>query len=953
MRESSRAGSPPASSSLTGRALAAKQLAALEEASGGLIEVLEESTGSGVPFVVSVETDGIQRGPGIKVRARERFRIYVTDHFPFSYPSVFSDHRRWAGTAHVQWGSSLCLYAAGSVEWNASDGMRGFFDRLVIWLENAAAGTLDPDDRPLHPPATSTSATAGRLIVHPDLADTTPWHDNTAAAPVTGATSTEPIGEQTKELTGKQNDGRAANGLVYAWCTRDSDRYEVLEWLTLDDVVDRVGADEFAATDGRGRRLFVMPLLMIDTDLGWEYPTTAKALVRNLELAGYERRDLLDQIVWGVRINRLIRMAEDVDNDEEVAGSETDGRPGHDADILDVGFVGSDPVLFGLATPSRRVDGVRLPHIVAWKIDAIGRAAADLTRQLKGVANPSAELTTQINDLAQGWIDGARISWVQVHEMRPEVTRRRDDGSSGAWLRGRRVLLLGAGAIGSVVAEHAVRADVQRLVAVDNGVVAPGILVRQPFYDDDIGEYKVDALADRLNRIGRLPVVTPVVGNCHGLFLTGSVGGPDGFVFDPQEFDLIIDATADAGTRAVIERVRAATPAAWPPIVTTLLGHRATRGLAVVAGTGASSSSHELLRRFVVRGLGRAAWADLIDDFFPDPPRTEMFFPEPGCSEPTFVGSASDVMALASTMLAHALDAVAQLSGSQAGPETGSAACSRMRVAGFRLPSAALDESHRNGVEEMSWQDDLVARDAASGVQVRITSEALAEMRAEVRRGARARGPEIETGGMLLGLFDEATGVATVDLASGPAPDSQLSATYFLNGVEGTQDTLDAISRASRGFTRFLGLWHSHPYGPARPSPTDRAGITAITSFTPGARRALMVILGGPEVWDDWVHDGTASPHLYVRVLEATSGPDGGRGGVSHLGSADGSDEGLGTGRQGSALTPYQRMLQTPPPGAYFAGGYSAATVAGDDTAAAELSGLRRVLRAIRLPGAR
>jgi integrative and conjugative element protein (TIGR02256 family) len=210
-----------------------------------------------------------------------------------------------------------------------------------------------------------------------------------------------------------------------------------------------------------------------------------------------------------------------------------------------------------------------------------------------------------------------------------------------------------------------------------------------------------------------------------------------------------------------------------------------------------------------------------------------------------------------------------------------------------------------------------------------------------VRRGARVRGPEIETGGMLLGSFDEATGVATVDLATGPAPDSRLSSTYFLNGVEGTQDSLDAASDASRGLTRFLGLWHSHPYGPARPSETDQAGITAITSFTPGARRALMVILGGPELWDEWVAGDAPGPHLYARILDAPS--------TSPSSTSRTSQRARGE----AELTPYQQMLQTPPPGVYYEGGYSGAVVTDAEQPRPQLSGLQRALRAVGLPGAK
>ena len=99
-----------------------------------------------------MDTSGLPACRGIRVRDRERFRILAGAKYPCLLLAVQVPHRRWAGTAHVQWGRSLCLYAAPSVEWVPSDGMDGFIGRLSTWVARAAEGTLDPDGQPLHPP---------------------------------------------------------------------------------------------------------------------------------------------------------------------------------------------------------------------------------------------------------------------------------------------------------------------------------------------------------------------------------------------------------------------------------------------------------------------------------------------------------------------------------------------------------------------------------------------------------------------------------------------------------------------------------------------------------------------------------------------------------------------------------------------------------------------------------
>ncbi|MFI0487089.1 Mov34/MPN/PAD-1 family protein [Actinomadura sp. 9N215] len=178
---------------------------------------------------------------------------------------------------------------------------------------------------------------------------------------------------------------------------------------------------------------------------------------------------------------------------------------------------------------------------------------------------------------------------------------------------------------------------------------------------------------------------------------------------------------------------------------------------------------------------------------------------------------------------------------------------------------------------------------------MRICADALTQMRIETRRGARVRGPGIETGGMLLGAFDDAVGVVHIDVATGPTPDSLLSEAYFEHGTAGAQEIIDHHNRRTRGLTTFAGMWHTHPYGRARPSTIDEAGMATITSLAGGNRRALMLILGGPEpVWNAW-RDGTGAPHLYARIVQ----------------------------KHRSADTEHRPAQADRTPGRYFTGGYT------------------------------
>lgn len=800
--------------------LAGRQLADLAEASAGAVQLLSSDRDDAreiTTFLVSLDTHGIETANGgIRVRDRERFRIDVQDTFPAVPPTVRSDHQRWAGTPHVQWRRQLCLYAAPSVEWNPSDGMRGLISRLNLWLQRAAASELDPDGQPLHPPAVYTDYANGFVVLRPDIGSLAPW--------------VTPAGDRTR--------------VVYGRCTRRDSRVDVQDWLTIEQLRDLFSAGELTAIGADGREAFFAPLILISDTLDMEYPDTARGLVESLAESDFSKEQLLDALVLTRAINSLAGAA--LDGDDAV------------------------PVLMFLGTPARRVEaGGMLAHVTAWNFDALG---AKITKLVGMVSPENSELSTEIRDLADQWLQIAKIRWMVMHEARTEVTNRRDTGSSAEWLRGKRVLVLGAGALGGPIAEHCVRAGVAQLHIIDKGAIGPGILVRQPYADADIGYNKAERLAARLSLIRNDFEVTGSRENV----VSGIVRKPEHLL----DFDLVVDATADIGVRVGLESVRAANRAVWPVTITALFGHTAQRGVAVISRSGAAGGGHDLLRRLAIDTSTKAqpGWEEIASDLFPNPPRTERFFPEPGCSAPTFTGSAMDTVGLASALFAAALGGIASR------PELS------MFAVGCDLTPGAAGVRPR----VIEWTDDLVLPDQTGEYEVRISGRALNEMRTEARRGRRVREDRVETGGMLLGSLDGATQTIYVDSVSGPSPDSHLSRTYFDHGTEGTQDIIDVFRRTTADRVGFVGMWHTHPFGPASPSETDELGMSEIVALDGTGRRALMVILGGPEdVWRSWLDSGGA-PDVYARVVE----------------------------RKASAPSVVSRSIHVMHPGRWFPGGY-------------------------------
>lgn len=782
--------------------LAQRQLTELAEVSGGAIQLLGvDADANGLTtFIVSLNTSAIEsEGDGIRLRARERFEIVVDASFPLVHPTVYVTHRRWAGTPHVQWGRVLCLYAAPSVEWNPADGMRGLISRLNLWLQRAAVGELDPAGQPLHPPVAYASYKNGSVVVRPDVGDLVPWLDQWP--------------DRTR--------------LVYAWCAKHSNRIDVLEWITPQQVYDRFVADELSSRQDDGVALFAAPLILISDTLDMEYPDTAQALSIALDGYGLSPDDLLSALVNARKINKIIGAT--LEGDDAV------------------------PAMMFLGTPARRLEvGVPLAHITAWHLDDLGEKITDL---LEVVSPENTELTENVRELAHDWLGFAKLQWMVIHEVRPEVTRRRDTGSPTEWLSGKRVLVLGCGALGAPIAEHCVRAGVSQLRVVDKGVVTPGILVRQPYVDTDIGYSKADRLASRLSRIRHDLTVT----SAHENIIASTLADPQTLL----QYDLVVDATADIGVRVGIERARVAFRSEWPVTISALFGHTARRGVATVALPGATGSGNDILRRLAIDTamISPAGWRSISDDLFPDPPRTDKFFPEPGCSSPTFTGSAAETTALASTLF---ISAIAVLADSESQP---------MSAIGCDLsPSAAGPRPSLLG-----WSNDLTLQDEGGEYEVRVSARALAEMRTEARRGRRVRGARIETGGMLLGSLDEATRTVFVDSVAGPSPDSHLSAAYFDHGTEGTQEIVTAYRDATANRVGFVGMWHTHPHGVASPSSTDEMGMADIVTMQGTSRRSLMLILGGASAsWDGWLDNGDF-PDVYARVVDrnATRRPGG------------------------------------------------------------------------------
>lgn len=112
-------------------------------------------------------------------------------------------------------------------------------------------------------------------------------------------------------------------------------------------------------------------------------------------------------------------------------------------------------------------------------------------------------------------------------------------------LNSKKVGIVGLGSAGSKIAVSLARSGVRRFLLIDHDVFLPANLCRHELNWEDIGQHKVEAVA---NRIG---LITPSAEiKCRRLLLSGqeATASVDSALGQLGECDLIVDATADSST---------------------------------------------------------------------------------------------------------------------------------------------------------------------------------------------------------------------------------------------------------------------------------------------------------------------------------------------------------------------------------------------------------------------
>ena len=118
-----------------------------------------------------------------------------------------------------------------------------------------------------------------------------------------------------------------------------------------------------------------------------------------------------------------------------------------------------------------------------------------------------------------------------------------------------------------------------------------------------------------------------------------------------------------------------------------------------------------------------------------------------------------------------------------------------------------------------------------------------------------------ETGGVLLGGFDQENRIVyLVDLLPSP-PDSAEWPTLYIRGCQGLESAVNKVGQRTNGQLHYVGEWHSHPNGyTTDPSKDDKKVFRWLTeNAARDSNPPLMAIVGEQDMRvfvgtiDDWV----------------------------------------------------------------------------------------------------
>lgn len=387
------------------------------------------------------------------------------------------------------------------------------------------------------------------------------------------------------------------------------------------------------------------------------------------------------------------------------------------------------------------------------------------------------------------------VRWLASENWAGEQLSRRGKVSKN--LAGSKILLLGVGALGSVVAENLIRAGIRDLTIIDEEIFEVGNVARHTLTLDDIGKHKATAATERLRSLSPQAEITGINSNF-----------PPGFDYRDQlqDADLVIDCT---GENSVIEHLQGYPWLDSVRFCSVSMGRRGNRLFVFQAYDNIfpRDQFHSRIQKWLQKEDLERTENDIIAE-------------RVGCWHPASVVSMDKVAAwggIVPELLEDLMD--------------------------FKRNESEFSVFERENKEIVEVGEPFIDSSIWKGVETGRELQILRDCSLKMIELC-ADSPKAETGGILVGKYTEDDSRVLVAIADEPAPDSVQGATTLCRGSEGVNEWLEEQRRLKQ--VEYLGEWHYHPSGRPDPSEIDKETSRGIADNDDYAcSEPIMIIVGG------------------------------------------------------------------------------------------------------------
>jgi len=372
------------------------------------------------------------------------------------------------------------------------------------------------------------------------------------------------------------------------------------------------------------------------------------------------------------------------------------------------------------------------------------------------------------------------------------------------------VVMIGCGSVGSKIAMHLARSGCGPFYLIDNGIFAPHNAARHALTFPEIPIKKTELLAEEINYLRQNVKFL----SCDVISILDKPPNDNETI--PPNTSLIIETT---GSIAVREKLASLRPENLPGrLFHAALYESGHIGVIAIEGQLRNPNVDDLLVKF---------WDARVNDeqLFLKFSKNETIANRQdvgmGCGSYTMVMPDTRISVYAAGMAEKARHII-----EKGCPENG------------ELWIGLLDASDM-GVQwkKYSQKRSTILRTRGSNEwEIRILEEAHDQITEEARKWKN-----IETGGVLIGrIFLNRRCITVARVIEAPI-DSVRRENSFILGTQDLRKTVSNIFDRTGGTLGYVGTWHSHPYGPAAPSSTDRNALDRIKTLRLGAPALFLI----------------------------------------------------------------------------------------------------------------